>query len=237
MKNKRVILILCSLACTLVLQAKTYLVCVGIADYPGTRKDLRVSSTDALTIENIFVKNGHVQASSLIDSRATIHNVCNEMKTAFAQASANDYIILYFSGHGFPGGFNCYDGPLYYKAVFDIMKQSRANNKIIMADACYSGKMRTSKRSAQSYANENVMLFLSSRTNETSNETHLYKNSLFTIFLERGLRGGADVNKDRSITARELYDFVHQGVTEASGGRQHPVMWGKFSDNMTIIKW
>ena len=57
------------------------------------------------------------------------------------------------------------------------------------------------------------------------------------FFLERGLRGGADKNKDRIITARELYDFVHQGVIGASGGRQHPVMWGKFDNNMTIISW
>ena len=80
------------------------------------------------------------------------------------------------------------------------------------------------------------MLFLSSRTTETSLETD-YKNSLFTIFLERGLRGGADMNKDRHITAREIYNFVHQGVIKASGNKQHPVMWGKFDNNMTIIKW
>ena len=36
------------------------------------------------------------------------------------------------------------------------------------------------------------------------------------------------MNRDKVITAREIYDFVHQGVTNASGGRQHPVMWGKF---------
>ena len=80
------------------------------------------------------------------------------------------------------------------------------------------------------------MLFLSSRTNETSQETQ-YKNSLFTIFLERGLRGGADKNKDRRINAREIFEFVHTGVSKASGGKQHPVMWGKFDNNMTIIKW
>ena len=44
-------------------------------------------------------------------------------------------------------------------------------------------------------------------------------------------------NRDRTITALELYNFVHNGVTEASKNRQHPVMWGKFDNNMTIIKW
>jgi len=96
--------------------------------------------------------------------------------------------------------------------------------------------MRTSKQQSASYNSQNVMLFLSSRTNEMSRETQ-FQNSLFTIFLERGLRGGADKNKDRQITAREMFDFVHNGVTEASGNKQHPVMWGKFDNNMTIIKW
>ena len=71
---------------------------------------------------------------------------------------------------------------------------------------------------------------------ETPRQTG-FNNSLFTVFLERGLRGGADMNRDKVITAREIYDFVHQGVTNASGGRQHPVMWGKFDGNMAVIKW
>ena len=107
---------------------------------------------------------------------------------------------------------------------------------MIIADACFSGKMRTTRQQSNNYNSQNVMLFLSSRTNETSQETQ-YKNSLFTIFLERGLRGGADINRDRQITAREIYDFVHKGVIEASDNKQHPVMWGKFENNMTIIKW
>ena len=117
-----------------------------------------------------------------------------------------------------------------------MLKGCKANRKVIIADACYAGKMRTTRQQTSSYNSQNVMLFLSSRTNETSQETK-FKNSLFTIFLERGLRGGADKNRDRQITARELYDFVHKGVIDASGNKQHPVMWGKFDNNMTIIKW
>ena len=31
------------------LQSRTYIVCVGIADYPGRQNDLRVSANDAMT--------------------------------------------------------------------------------------------------------------------------------------------------------------------------------------------
>ena len=60
---------------------------------------------------------------------------------------------------------------------------------------------------------------------------------MFTIYLERGLRGGADTNLDKKLTAKEMYDFVHNGVIEMSRGEQHPVMWGNFNKNMVLIKW
>ena len=218
------------------LQAKTYMVCVGIADYPGTENDLRISDNDAQTIAKLFAMTKDASVDILTNQEATQSALLSTMHTAFANAQSDDAVILYFSGHGTPGALVCYDGLLTYQHILRMLKGCKANRKMIIADACYAGKMRTGKQQSSVYSSQNVMLFLSSRTKEASLETP-YKNSLFTIFLERGLRGGADKNKDRQITAREIYDFVHQGVIDASGGKQHPVMWGKFDDNMTIIKW
>ena len=224
----------------LVLQAKTYIVCVGINDYPGTRNDLRVSANDAVTIANIFAKNNHAEGSYYTNQDATISNVVNDMSKVFTKANTNDVVIFFFSGHGIPGGLVCYDGYLYYNKVFQTMSQCKAKNKVVIADACFSGKMRSTRKRNHNDSNINAMLFLSSRSNVMSmampQQTGFY-NSLFTTYLERGLRGGADTNNDRTITAKELYDYVHNGVVKYSGGRQHPVMWGKFDGNMPLIKW
>lgn len=239
MKRLLSFLIIFLLAIT-TLPARTYIVSVGIADYPSTQNDLRVSANDAKTISGIFSKNGKATVDCFVNSDVTIQKVCSAMRQTFSKATASDAIILYFSGHGIPGGLVCYDGFLYYSSVLNIMKQSEAKQKMIFVDACYAGKMRSTNRRSNNYSNENVMFFLSSRSSEKSLETPRqtgFNNSLFTVFLERGLRGGADVNSDKAITAKELYDFVHQGVINASGGRQHPVMWGKFDGNMTVIKW
>lgn len=217
-------------------QAKVYLVSVGIADYPGKENDLRISDNDAKTIAKVFQATKDASVNVLTNEDATQSELLSTMHTAFADAESDDAVVLYFSGHGTPGALVCYDGLLTYQHIFKMLKGCKATRKIIIADACYAGKMRTTQQQTNSYNSQNVMLFLSSRTNETSMETK-YQNSMFTIFLERGLRGGADVNKDRRITARELYDFVHKGVIEASKNKQHPVMWGKFDNNMTIIKW
>lgn len=217
-------------------QAKVYLVSVGIADYPGTKHDLRVSDQDANTIAKVFNATKDTSVRVLVNGNATQGALLSTMHTAFTNAQSDDTVILYFSGHGTPGAIVCHDGELTYQHIFKMLKGCKASKKIIVADACYTGKMRTTRQQSSNNNSQSVMLFLSSRTNEPSQETK-FKNSLFTIFLERGLRGGADTNKDRRISARELYDFVHKGVTEASGNKQHPVMWGKFDNNMTVIKW
>lgn len=217
-------------------QAKIYLVSVGIADYPGKNNDLRISDNDAETIANVFAAAKNASVYKLINEGATQTALLNVMSSNFAEAQQTDAVILYFSGHGIPGALVCHDGELTYQRIFQVLNGCRASKKIIIADACYAGKMRTTRQQSSEFNAQSIMFFLSSRTNEQSQETQ-YKNSLFTIFLERGLRGGADKDRDRRITARELYDFVHQGVTEASEGKQHPVMWGKFDNDMTIISW
>ena len=233
---KKCLLLAWMMLCAFTLQAKTYLVSVGIADYPGTEHDLRISDNDAKTIAKVFSVAKQATVSILINEQATQSALLSTMHTSFMNANSEDIVILYFSGHGTPGALVCHDGLLTYQHIFKMLKGCKASRKVIIADACYAGKMRTNNQQTSSYNSQNVMLFLSSRTNEVSRESR-YKNSLFTIFLERGLRGGADTNRDRYITARELYDFVHKGVIEASGNKQHPVMWGKFDNNMTVINW
>ena len=236
MMKFRSAIILLFLVCALSIQAKTFVVSVGIADYPGVKNDLRISDNDAQTLAKLFRATKDASVSVLVNNQATQSALLSTMRTSFANAQSSDAVILYFSGHGTPGALVCHDGLLTYQRIFNMLKGCKANRKIIIADACYAGKMRTSKQQSANYNAQNVMLFLSSRTNEKSMESP-YKNSLFTIFLERALRGGADKDRNRQITARELYDFVHDGVTKTSGNKQHPVMWGKFDNNMTIIKW
>ena len=216
--------------------SRNYVFCVGLNSYSMDVGQLRVSTNDAKTIKKVFQKNGHSNVSIITDSAATREAVLRGMKYTFARAKSDDVVIFFFSGHGTEYGLLCYDGVLKNSQILNELKQCKAGTKMIIADACYSGKLRNDSAWQEVYNGENVILFLSSRTDETSIET-VFNNSLFTIYLERGLRGGADANKDRTITARELYEFVHEGVSKDSRDTQHPVMWGKFNGNMPIIKW
>ena len=114
---------------------------------------------------------------------------------------------------------------------------------MIFADACFSGNIRTKKSSARTDASaekksrkSNVMLFLSSRGNEKSYEGEGLRNSIFTTCLIEAIGGSADRNRDSIISAKELFDFVSRNVARMSGDTQHPVMWGKFSDSMPVMR-
>lgn len=239
--KKIILLIAVTLLIPIYTEAKVYLVSVGITDYPGTNMDLTLPAKDAQTITWIYSKNVKMQYCQLLNKEATKDKIIAAMNKVYSMAGPNDIIVFFYSGHGYPGGFCAYDGDLNYKAIRSSMSKSKCKNKMIFADACFSGKIRTNSSSSQSELSDakkaNVMLFLSSRSDETSIERRDMDNGFFTTYLQKGLRGGADTNKDRIITAKELFNYVHTNVVKISNGKQHPVMWGKFSDNMPVMSW
>lgn len=219
---------------------KTYLLSVGVSDYPGTANDLRLPVKDASAVKWLYEKNSNAQTVLLADRQATRSNILSQMQQLFSKASAKDIVILHFSGHGCPGYFCAYDELLSYKDVQKVFAKSKAKNKIIFADACHAGQMRkdTQGTSTSSVASSmNVMLFLAARDNEYALELSTMTKGLFTSALLRGLRGAADKNRDRTITAKELFDYVSPTVIRLSEGKQHPVMWGNFNSTMPVMVW
>ncbi len=221
-------------------QAKIYLLSVGISDYPGTANDLRLPHNDAATMQWLYKENKQAKVCLLMNDKAKVATVKAALQKMASMATANDIVVMFFSGHGVKGGFVCYDGFLYYNDIYSALASCKSKNKMVFADACFSGAMRQGNSNAQPSStgtNSNVMFFLSCRSNEKSIETPTMTNGFFTYALQHGLRGGADKNRDRIITAKELFDYVSAKVKKVSGNRQHPVMWGKFPNNMPVMRW
>lgn len=221
----------------------TYLLAVGINDYNDpTVNDLRCCENDVQSISKVMKKQGAIVVQCL-GKTATKHAIISALKVFCEQAAKDDVIIFFFSGHGYPGGFCPVDmtknnNALTYKELQTAFKNSKAKRKIVLADACFSGGLRKNRSNATNQSKDGeVMFFLSSRTNEMSQEVPNGKNGQFTKFLVRALGGGADYNRDRIITAKELFKFVSEGVKVATADKQHPVMWGRFDDNMAVTDW
>lgn len=239
------ILLLCSAS----VNARTiYVVSVGICDYKYI-KDLKKTETDANSMANLYrtrTKNVKV----LLGAQATHDNILSTLKSYFSAATDDDIVVFFFSGHGGKGGLCAYDTRstntmVTYAEVQQAIRSCKANNKQLFIDACYSGGLRDNTKSATSHTRkesplsntEGVMLFLSSRTGETSQENSWSDNGFFTQYLVKGMKGAADTNKDRIVTAKEIFTYVSKKVSERTQNKQNPVMWGKFNDNMHIMNW
>lgn len=223
--------------------AVTYVVAVGIAHYQDSRANLLLSENDAKSVAKIY-KTRTKNVITITGKYATRACIIKAMSDQFKRAKPCDMVVFFFSGHGYERGFCPYDiGPkfentLSYEDIYAIFRTSKATRKIVIADACMSGGLREENHSRNNQrAKSEVVMLLSSRTNEYSIEKRNMKNGIFTTCLERGLRGGADTNKDCIITAKEIYTFVSKGVRQLSKNRQHPVMWGNFDDDFIMMDW
>lgn len=215
-----------------------FLVAVGISDYPGTVNDLALPAADARAIENLYKTNGKATTRLILNGKATRSNIITTANALFRNAKQDDIVVLYFSGHGIPGGFCAHDDYLLYDDIRTIFSKCKSKHKMIFADACFSGKMREPSDGRKRISSDSdVMLFLSSRQNETSIERPDMKNGYFTACLVKCLKGAADENRDRKVTAKELFDSVSKGVIRLSNNEQHPVMWGNFDNNLIVMQW
>jgi tetratricopeptide (TPR) repeat protein len=56
----------------------------------------------------------------------------------------------------------------------------------------------------------------------------------FTYFLTEGLKGKADIDKNKLVTFSELNDYVYRSVTEATERKQQPIFQGTFDGNFPM---
>lgn len=225
-----------------------YVVTVGVANYLYLN-DLTKCEKDA-TDFGVLLRTHTPEVYAITGAKATRNTIISTLNQVFGKAQEDDIVVFFFSGHGSKKGLAVYETggarrnpPLSYGDLQNVLKQCQAKTKLLFIDACYSGSARAEGTSESSpewnnMAEENkVMLFLSSRTGETSLENPRDANGMFTKHLIRALKGGADADNDRIVTAQELFTFVSKRVKSESSNRQHPVMWGKFDDNLCVINW
>lgn len=228
---------------------KTYVVSVGLNNYQpgGNCDDLPTCVGDVTAISKFFHNYNNSDVFMLKNQNATRDHILKVLKNQFAKSGPDDEIIFCYSGHGFDGGISCYDvrepgqtNVVFVTEIQEILRKCKARRKIMFINSCHSGSF------SKNYGNDprtrdykssksNVMLYLSSRANESSWCSSLMDMSYYYQALMDGLKGGADKNGDRKVTARELFNYVNAAVINMSGGKQHPQMYGKFPDDMVVV--
>ncbi|WP_246859488.1 caspase family protein [Spirosoma sp. KCTC 42546] len=232
---------------------QTYAVVVGIADYQAlsySTGDLRFADRDARQVVAFLQSKagGNVPASHirLLTNRQATQTAIQQALMLFRQAGPNDRIILYFSGHGLPDSFVPYDARpgkpdnlLTYAAIKAAFHDSDAITKLCIADACLSGGITRQQASQRALTKQvrdgsNVAMLLASRSTQYAIEDRRLAGGAFTYFLLRGLTGQGDLDGNGIVTIRELHRYVAPLVKQRTRGKQTPVFYGRFSDNLPL---
>ncbi len=218
-----------------------YALVVGVSKYSDPRNDLSFPNKDATQIYQLLKERTTPDKMMLItDQQATHDNILASAERLFSKAKPRDMVMIYFSGHGHDGGLLAHDRSVGFAELKKILRKVKGR-KFIFADSCFSGAIRHDDPDVPNtqsvMGNQRVCLFLSSRSDQVSWESVDVGNGFFTFYLLAGLRGGADNNRDKIITARELFEFVNPRVKEMTKDVQVPVMWGRFEHNMEVLNW
>jgi len=118
---------------------------------------LKFAAKDATDLTNMLKSNGEkfssVNVKLILDKDATLKNV-KDAKKFLAQAGPDDFVILYFSGHGLlDDQLNYYlaltdvdfnqpsKGGLPYDVLENLIDSIPSRNRLVLIDACHSGEV------------------------------------------------------------------------------------------------
>ncbi len=219
---------------------KTYALLVGVSTYQNSQMNLGNTTKDAKDLKKVL--DLQRMKTTLITSRyANVANVRQKLNTIVNGATENDRIIFYFSGHGGPGIFCCYDDNFEYNELVNILSRAKAKEVYCFVDACHSGSAQNSANANYGWAQGRNMIFcMACRPEEYSWENNFIGHGYFTKAMIKGLRGKADTNADKTITMGELYKYIYADVTHRTHGDdgQHPQLIGpKSMYNGIMAKW
>ena len=165
---------------------------------------------------------------------AELRAVVARLRTRFAEDAQKGHepvLLFFFSGHGSRAGaapsLTMLDGPLTQAVLYDeILATLPARFVHLLVDSCHAEAVvrpRDAQAQAVEVSDADAAAYLESRTlarfpgvgaivattsAAQAHEWDAYQRGVFTHEVLSGLRGAADVNRDRKVEYSELYAFL-----------------------------
>ena len=231
-------------------KAKLYMVAVGVSKYDKADYQLDFAAKDATDFARSMKQQKNtmyrdVEVKLLTDKDATRDQVLSGLQWLQSRVTASDVGMLFLAGHGINDAEqNFYFLPVNADVkelkktgvVFTEIRNTMARmqgKSLFFVDACHSGNVLGGRRLALADMNlvvndmtseENgVVVFSSSTRKQLSQESSDWNNGAFTKALVEGISGKADLQKNGSVTYKELDVYVGARVSELTNGEQTPV--------------
>jgi hypothetical protein len=212
----------------------------GFNDGGPTRPKLQFAASDAQSMTRVLETLGGVSPEDLLlvqeASRAAFmaaFDRLTQLVSAGWVAGVRREVVVYYSGHSDEEGLLIGADRVSYSELRHRIEAVPAEVRLAILDSCASGAFTRNKGGLRrapflldNSANTKGHAFLtSSAINEVAQESNRIGASFFTHYLVSGLRGAADMNRDRRVTLQEAFQFASQETlarTEKTrGGPQH----------------
>ena len=214
---------------------------IGVEKYEKATP-LRFTVNDVKQLSATLTTRGGIPAARILEitDRRTEkalqprkESILKQLPAWLEKPGERDSIIVFFSGHGFRDA----DGKLYLAPLEcdpddptstgipvewlrGQLASCKAAFKLLILDACHAGseKGETSRSvaanelGAQFEDLDRVVTIASSKASEKSQIWDAKEQSLFSYWLNQGLRGHADRDGNGSVDIDELYEFVSRSV-------------------------
>ena len=229
-------------------------------EHAGLRQ-LVAPAQDAEALERVLAdpEVGGFHVTTLLNRPAL--EISLAIEKFFLNRKREDLLLLYYSGHGLRDddgqlyltavNTQLIDRvrPLRATAVGasfvrDVMRDSSSRRQVLVLDCCYSGAFANALREKGGAAltirdefkqGRGLVLLTASAAIETSLEGGAGSPSVFTRHLIRGVETGeADLDGDGRIALDELYEYVHDRVTDETP-QMRPMKWAFDMDGEIVI--
>jgi hypothetical protein len=148
----------------------------------------------------------------------------------------NGVLVVFYSGHADENALHLTGSHLGMSELKALIVGSPATSRLLIVDACRSGSLIGLKGGKavtpfpiptfREPVPEGFAVLASSAASEDSQESGTLKSSYFTYYLNAGLIGAADHDRDGAVTLSELYTFAsaetRAATANSAAGPQNP---------------
>jgi uncharacterized caspase-like protein len=238
---------------------------IAVSDYDNLPKSqqLPFCKNDGDAVYETLIRQGYeIPEGFKLIGKVEGSKIRQALIDFFAEATAKDTLVIYFSGHGMPDGHGSHflassdidrnrpqrAGYAFYELEKE-RERSVAKRAVIILDCCFSGaagteismgdandiaKIARDKIEETFKEGEGKCLIASSLGDQFSYKMKDRDYSVFTYYFLDGLNGtdGKSINPWGYVTASTLSNYLYDKVTE--NGRQKPITKTAMSGEITL---
>ena len=194
------------------------------------------ATSDAEKMHDLFVSYGQLRPQDAVlleDATAKqVEKAIDQIRGQLARDREQGHetsLVFYYSGHGDSDALHLGTTKLSHESLRSWLDGSGADVRLALIDACQSGAMVRRKGGTRGPSfdfgveverTRGTAVLTSSAASELSQESLEVGGGFFTHYLHTALTGGADHDRDGTVTLTEAYAYVH--TETAFGTRDAP---------------